>query len=384
MPSEINEPPATESGAEGRKEQASAELQKILSDLKGGEGDADRQILINNFLAASFERQIELSQTEAEHVYTIIEALISDVDKSIRTKIAEHLSVRNDAPNDLLMRLAGDEIEVAYPVLSHSDLLNDKDLLQLVVERAREHQIAISKRMTVGESVSEALVATKDLGVVTSLLENERAEFNTSTMDQLVGMCRDVAEIRAPVVARHDLPPAHAAKLHVWVSDSLRDQLVDRFEFEPEVLEAAISEAFLDTMATVARVDRSEVEPRAIPREEELEQASKVLLGFLRSGVKRRFEQHFSELAELPADSTRRVLYGMGMEGLAVACRDIGFSDNVFSRLLWHLHGSGTLAMFSLNPKHNEALSYYQSVDSDQADSINQSLRAAPPGNPAD
>ena len=238
--------------------------------------------------------------------------------------------------------------------------------------------------MTVGESVSEALVATKDLGVVTSLLENERAEFNTSTMDQLVGMCRDVAEIRAPVVARHDLPPAHAAKLHVWVSDSLRDQLVDRFEFEPEVLEAAISEAFLDTMATAARVDRSEVEPRAIPREEELEQASKVLLGFLRSGVKRRFEQHFSELAELPADSTRRVLYGMGMEGLAVACRDIGFSDNVFSRLLWHLHGSGTLAMFSLNPKHNEALSYYQSVDSDQADSIMQSLRAAPPGNPAD
>lgn len=137
MPSEINEPPATESGAEGRKEQASAELQKILSNLKGGEGDADRQILINNLLAASFERQIELSQTEAEHVYTIVEALISDVDKSIRTKIAEHLSVRNDAPNDLLVRLAGDEIEVAYPVLSHSDLLNDKDLLQLVVERAR-------------------------------------------------------------------------------------------------------------------------------------------------------------------------------------------------------------------------------------------------------
>ena len=384
MPSEINEPPATESGAEGRKEQASAELQKVLSDLKGGEGDADRQILINNLLAASFERQIELSQTEAEHIYTIIEALISDVDKSIRTKIAEHLSVRNDAPNDLLMRLAGDEIEVAYPVLSHSDLLNDKDLLQLVVEKAREHQIAISKRMTVGESVSEALVATKDPSVVTSLLENERAEFNTSTMDRLVGMCRDVAEIRAPVVARHDLPPAHAAKLHVWVSDSLRDQLVDRFEFEPEVLEAAISEAFLDTMATAAHVDRSEVEPRAIPREEELEQASKVLLGFLRSGVKRRFEQHFSELAELPADSTRRVLYGMGMEGLAVACRDIGFSDNVFSRLLWHLHGSGTLAMFSLNPKHKKALSYYQSVDSDQADSIMQSLRAAPPGNPAD
>ena len=183
MPNELNEQPATGNGAGGGKEQASAELQKILADLKGGEGETDRQILINNLLAASFERQIELSQTEAEHVYTIIEALISDVDKSIRTRIAEHLSGRNDTPNDLLMRLAGDEIEVAYPVLSHSDLLNDKDLLQLVVDKAREHQIAISKRISVGESVSEALVATQDTSVVTSLLENEHAEFNTSTPD---------------------------------------------------------------------------------------------------------------------------------------------------------------------------------------------------------
>ena len=203
-------------------------------------------------------------------------------------------------------------------------------------------------------------------------------------MDRLVGMCRDVAEIRAPVVARHDLPPAHAAKLHVWVSDSLRDQLVDRFEFEPEVLEAAISETFLEMMAEAAHGDTSAGQQKAESNENELEQAAKALLGFLRSGVKRRFEQQFSELADLPADSTRRVLYGMGMEGLACACRDIGFADDVFSRLLWHLHGSGTLAMFSLNPKYKEALSYYQSINASQADSIMQSLRAAPPGNPLD
>ena len=280
-------------GAESTKLQASAALRKILSDLTVDDGDADRQILINNLLAAAFDRQIDLSPAEAEHVYTIIEALISDVDKSIRTKIAEHLSVRNDAPNDLLMRLAGDEIEVAYPVLSHSDLLKDRDLLELVVERAREHQVAISKRMTVSETVSEALVATNDPGVVTSLLENEHAEFNTSTMDQLVGMSRDFVEIRAPIVARRDLPPAHAAKLHVWVSDTLREQLVDRFEFEPEVLEAAISEAFLDTMATAAHVGKNPAQQQAPHSEARLEQVSKVLLGFLRSGVKRRFEQHF-------------------------------------------------------------------------------------------
>ncbi len=375
---------STPTGVDDTKVQASAALQKILSDLTVDNGDTDRQILINNLLAAAFDRQIDLSPTEAEHVYTIIEALIADVDRNIRTKIAEHLSVRSDAPDDLLMRLAGDEIEVAYPVLTHSDLLNDSDLLQLVVERAREHQVAISTRMTVSETVSEALVATNDPGVVTSLLENEHAKFSTSTMDQLVSMSRNVAEIRAPIVARHDLPPAHAAKLHVWVSDTLREQLVDRFEFEPEVLEAAISEAFLDSMATAAHVGTSKTHQQPAHSEAELEQTSKILLGFLRSGVKRRFEQLFSELADLPADSTRRVLYGMGMKGLACACRDTGFADNVFSRLLWHLHGSGTLAMFSLNPKHKEALSYYQSIDADQADSIMQPLRAAPPGNPLD
>ena len=87
----------TPDGAEDTKVQASAELRKILSDLTVGDGDTGRQILINNLLAAAFDRQIDLSPTEAEHVYTIIEALITDVDKSIRTKIAEHLSVRSDA-----------------------------------------------------------------------------------------------------------------------------------------------------------------------------------------------------------------------------------------------------------------------------------------------
>ncbi len=72
------------------------------------------------------------------------------------------------------------------------------------------------------------------------------------------------------------------------------------------------------------------------------------------------------------------------MKGLACACWDIGFADNVYSRLLWRLHGSGTLAMYSLNPKHKEALSYFQSIDADQADSIMQPLRATPPGNPLD
>ena len=84
-------------------------------------------------------------------------------------------------------------------------------------------------------------------------------------------------------------------------------------------------------------------------------------------------------MVDLSPGATRRMLYGMGMEGLAVACNYIGFKEQVFSRLLWHLHGSGTLAMFRMNPKHKEAMDYYQSIDSGQAATLIHSLRTAPP-----
>ena len=106
-----------------------------------------------------------------------------------------------------------------------------------------------------------------------------------------------------------------------------------------------------------------------------------MLLGFLRSGVKRRFEQQFSEIGRTTSrfNHTRTLRNGDGRP--CCACGTLALRTMCSADCFGTSHGSRTLAMFSLNPKHKEALSYYQSIDADQADSIMQSLRTAPPGN---
>ena len=74
-------------------------------------------------------------------------------------------------PSDLVFALAIDEIEVTYPTLTRSSALEDEQLIEVVQTRAQEHQIAVALRENIPGTVSDALVATNNETVVTTLLE---------------------------------------------------------------------------------------------------------------------------------------------------------------------------------------------------------------------
>jgi uncharacterized protein (DUF2336 family) len=124
-------------------------------------------------------------------VFDIFYTLIRDVELDVRARLAEQLAERDDVPHDLITFLASDEIAVAYPVLVSSELLNDNDLVLLINEKAREHQLAVTKRHWLSPDVSVVLVQTGDLAVVVSLLSNDGAEIYPETAERLVGECRE-------------------------------------------------------------------------------------------------------------------------------------------------------------------------------------------------
>ena len=108
------------------------ELRELLANLERRPGAHDRSLLVEQIGDLCFSWNAKLDARELEHVFAIVESLVEQAETHVRCKLSEHLSARNDVPHDLLLFLAGDEIDVAYPVLVWSKLLTDDDLIGLV------------------------------------------------------------------------------------------------------------------------------------------------------------------------------------------------------------------------------------------------------------
>jgi len=75
---------------------------------------------------------IDLGPSEKEIITDVLMSLVAQAEKNLRKAIAHKLSVLDSAPLRLILNLANDEIDIATPVLRHSPVLNDTDLLYII------------------------------------------------------------------------------------------------------------------------------------------------------------------------------------------------------------------------------------------------------------
>ncbi|MDP6883511.1 MAG: DUF2336 domain-containing protein, partial [Rhodospirillales bacterium] len=148
-----------------------------------------------------------LSERERALTYDILSQVIHDVEMGVRRNISKQLSDKPGAPHDLVLMLANDDIEVAYPILAYNKVLQDADLIEVIRHRTLEHQLAIAIREDVSEVVSDALVRTGRERVVRTLLENANAAISSSTMEYLVEQSRRIDSFHETILNRGDLGP---------------------------------------------------------------------------------------------------------------------------------------------------------------------------------
>lgn len=259
----------------------------------------------------------------------IIRRLIHEVEISVRRTLAEHFAERPDAPHDLVVTLANDEIEVAHPVLVTSEVLKDPELIEIVRHRTMEHQVAIAMRPRVSEPVSDALVETDRENVITTLLSNRGARISIGTMDYLVEQSQRVSSYQKPLVERHDLSPQLAKKLYWGVSAALRTHILENFDIDPdaldETMESAVHDVIVKETEAIRRTDAQDepVEPEDTGDEH-------ILVQLLRQGEVARFLDRFTRLTNLRLNLARRILFEPNGEGLAIACKAIGLDKHTF------------------------------------------------------
>jgi uncharacterized protein (DUF2336 family) len=196
-----------------------------------------------------------LTGKEREIAAEIFRLMLRDAEMQVRSALSDSLKNNELVPLDVANGLAADVIEVARPILEHSTVLTDEDLLQIVRSQPPEYLQAIAKRQQVSSDVSQALVDSHDENIVLTLVGNKGAEIAEETYQQILDEHGENETINEVIIDRNKLPVAVAERLVTLVSDKLRAALVSRHELEPSTASDLVLE--VREKATMGLLDKN-------------------------------------------------------------------------------------------------------------------------------
>jgi len=154
--------------------------------------------------------------------------LLDDTSPLVRRAMAEVFARCADAPAAIVRALSLDQPSVALPILEHSPLLIDADLVDIVATGDSETQSAIARRMYLPASVCAAIAEVGTAEAALELIENAYAELAPFSWDRIVERHGHLAAIRESMLVLEDLPAATRAALVCKLSDTLAQFVVAR------------------------------------------------------------------------------------------------------------------------------------------------------------
>src|SRR5258705_2306978 len=154
--------------------------------------------------------------------------LLDDASPLVSKAMAEVLAVSADAPAAIVQALSLDQASVALPVLEHSPLLIDADLVDIIATGNCETQCAIARRINLPASVCAAIAEVGSPSAALELIENAYAELAVFSWDRIVERHGHLAAIRESMLVLEDLPAATRVALVAKLSDTLAQFVVVR------------------------------------------------------------------------------------------------------------------------------------------------------------
>ncbi|RAU22861.1 hypothetical protein CU669_05620 [Paramagnetospirillum kuznetsovii] len=222
---------------------------------------ADQNDAVRRDLAAKISRLAPgLSAHEQDRLrrvtYEALEVLARDQIPKVRQILAEALKDVANAPPDVIRRLARDaELVVAGPILQHSPVLTDEDLLEVIAANPIPGALsAISRRSVVNVRVCDAIAATEDVDAIAVLLGNSSAQIREETLDRLADRAADIEAWHKPFTERPQLSPKTAQKLARFIAANLLQALAARKDLGEEAAAAvaAVVARRIDEIETAA------------------------------------------------------------------------------------------------------------------------------------
>ena len=277
------------------------------------------------------------SDDQIELFDIVMGKLIDNIESAARAQFGSRIAKLPDAPRGVVRLLAQDTaIEVAGPLLTHSERLDVDTLVDTARTRSQDHLLAISTRKVLVEAVTDVLVDRGNSAVVSSTAQNAGAKFSEFGMSTLVRKARDDSDLALCVWSRPDIPRQNLVKLFVDASEAVKNQLVEADPRRAELIKSMVAQA-TDDIQTKARAGSNDF-ALASNQVRELNAAGKLneaqLLAFADEGNFDRVVATLALMCDLPVGLVERALVQNQTEQIVVLARALEISWATTMKLL--------------------------------------------------
>jgi uncharacterized protein (DUF2336 family) len=274
----------------------------------------------------------DLSEADRAAAEGALLMLLDDPSSLVRQAMAEVFARSADAPAAIGQALALDQPSVALPVLEHSPLLIDADLVDIVATGNCETQCAIARRVGLPASVCAAIAEVGSAAAALELIENAFAELAPFSWDRIVERHGHLAAIRESMLVLEDLPAATRAALVAKLSETLAQFVVARNWLSADRAGRITSEARdRSTLNIAARSRGDEMRGLVAHLRATSQLTAGLILRALLSGNLELFDAALAELSDLPQGRVSALLHDRGAAGLQALLRRAGFPESTFA-----------------------------------------------------
>jgi uncharacterized protein (DUF2336 family) len=243
--------------------------------------------------------------------------LLDDPSPLVRRALADALAASPSAPPAVIFALAGDQPQIAAPVLALSPLFVDADLVDTVATGGAALQAAIASRAALPRSVAAAIAEVGTAESCLILVENREADIAPFSIDRIVERYGHLAAVREPLLAREDIAAAARQTLVAKLSATLAGFVAEREWLDADHAHRIAREACEKaTVALAAEAPNSEVRPLIRHLRVSGQLTAGLILRALLSGNIVLFEEALAELAEMPVARVSGLIHDCGSGGL--------------------------------------------------------------------
>lgn len=169
---------------------------------------------------------VEFSDDQIALFDDVFQCLMHHIETSAKALLSTRLASIDRAPPLTVRTLAFDDlIEVAAPVLSQSERLDDETLIETARSKSQAHLLAISSRRVLSGAVTDVLVQRGNDEVVRNTVNNPGAEFSEGGFTRLVNRAEGNDDLASCIGLRPNIPRHVYLKLLAKASEAVRAKL---------------------------------------------------------------------------------------------------------------------------------------------------------------
>lgn len=195
-------------------------------------------------------RERDMTSSEYDFAYKILNAIMDDVADIVRRALAVTLKTSPNLPRDIAKKLAADIDTIAVPVLKHSPVFTDQDLIEVLRSHMSEKAEAIATRPVVNSPVVGAIIRYGGPRAAVALAANDGAIIDPQNATLMMALYKEEDIIEQGFLARRNVSAPILDKLMGLVTQESAKRLYERhrlsLEMTLEIMERVKERARID------------------------------------------------------------------------------------------------------------------------------------------